>query len=63
MQLTIGQLKQAIASFPDDLPVYFRRISPIAGNVEEAGSIQQGAVGFFGRELPCAIIEPMADEG
>ena len=62
MQMTVKQLRDALAGMADDLPVFFRRVTPICGNIEEAGSARVDRFGFFGQSLPCVIVEPMQDE-
>jgi len=59
--MTIKELKLAIAKMPDEWPVYFRRVAPVLGNIEEAGSIRADRYAFFGSEYPCAIVEPFED--
>lgn len=61
-QLTVKELRQLIEGVGDDLPVFFRRVAPIAGNIEEAGTAIVVEYGFFGLSLPCLIIEPMAGD-
>ena len=60
--MTIKELKSAISEMPDDWTVYFRRVAPVCGNIEEAGSINADKSAFFGTEYPCAIIEPCKDD-
>lgn len=62
MQLTVKQLKEAIESLPDDLPVFFRRIAPLCGNIESAGDAKLDEYAFFGMTAPCLIIEPIGDD-
>lgn len=62
MQITVGQLKAAIEQLDDSLPVFFRRVAPVCGNIEEAGQVMESTYGFFGKSLPCVIIGPMEDE-
>lgn len=58
-QMTAGDLREALSGVPSDLPIFFRRIAPICGNIEGAGRIKKDKYGFFGLSLPCLIIEPM----
>jgi hypothetical protein len=60
-QLTIGRLKKQIAEIPDDLPVFFRRIAPICGNIEEASGAVLSQYSSWGNLNPCIIIEPFVD--
>jgi hypothetical protein len=62
MQMTVKALRAALDGLDDDLPVFFRRVAPVCGNIEEAGRVEVSTYAFFGIENPCAIIEPMADE-
>lgn len=57
-QLTVEELINQLQAFDKKLPVYFRRISPITGNIEEACSAELSNVGSFGIVEPCVIIEP-----
>lgn len=61
MQLTVRQLKDAIESMPDDLPVFFRRIAPICGNIESAGKASLDEYSSFGIVERCLIIEPISN--
>ena len=60
--MTIAQLKKAIVDMPDDWPVYFRRVAPLCGNIEEAGTVNADKYAFFGGLYDCAIIEPCRDD-
>ena len=61
-QLTVGKLKKIINDMPDELPVFFRRIAPICGNVEEASSAILSNYSSFGVVNPCLIVEPFEKE-
>jgi hypothetical protein len=54
--MTIKKLKEAIKDMPDDLDVFIRK-NHITGNIEYAGVINMDTYGFFGKSVPCAIIE------
>lgn len=58
MQLTVKKLKHQIENMPDDMPVFFRRVAPICGNIEEANAAILSEYSFFGHVSPCIIIEP-----
>ena len=60
--MTIKQLKAAIRDMPDNLPVYFRRIAPFCGNIEEVGAVNEDKLSSFGKLYPCVIIEAEPDE-
>lgn len=60
-QLTVGRLKKQIAEMPDDLPVFFRRVAPTFGNIEEASGAIFSQYSSFGVVSPCVIIEPFVD--
>ncbi len=62
MQLTVKQVRDALAEMDGTLPLFFRRVSSICGNIEEAGSIRLDTYGSWGKSLPCVIIEPMQNE-
>ena len=61
-QLTIGELKKQIELIPDNTPVFFRRIAPLCGNIEQAGIAKLDEYSFFGIVEPCVIIEPQSDD-
>jgi len=58
-QMTVKDLRDSLSDKDDDLPVFFRRVAPIAGNIEEAGMCKKDTVSFFGVIEECVIIEPM----
>ena len=60
--MNVKELKEQLADLPDDMEVLFRRIAPITGNVEYAGRAVRSEYGFFGKAIPCVIIEPMSDD-
>lgn len=60
-QLTAATLRKAIANVPDDTPVYFRRVAPFCGNIEEAGAANLDQIAAFGLLYPCVIVEPVAE--
>ena len=60
-QLTVGELKKQLGGIADDLPVFFRRIAPLCGNLEEAGAATVDSYAFFGQTSPCIIIEPRSE--
>ncbi len=60
--MTIGDIKEAIKDLDDDLPVFFRRVPPVCGNIEELGQVVQDSYGFFGKSIPCVILEPMKED-
>jgi len=62
MQMSVKDLRDAIKDLPGDLPVYFRRVAPITGNIEEAGSAHLDTFSSFGVVDQCLIIEPMKDD-
>lgn len=63
--MTGSQLMETLESIKgyEDLPVFFRKVVPIFGNISEIGKIHKDTYGSFGLSLPCIIIEPMFDEG
>lgn len=60
-QLTVGALKQQLEELDDKLPVFFRRVAPVAGNIEGAYTVESSEFSFFGVRIPCIIIEPAKD--
>ena len=60
-QMTVKDLRESIDGLPNDLPVFFRRISPVAGNIEQAGAANLSKFSSFGVIDQCLIIEPMSD--
>jgi hypothetical protein len=43
-------------------PVFFRKIAPAIGNIQEAVWLDETSYSFFGKDLPCVIIETWGDE-
>ena len=58
MQLTVKKLKSQIENLPDDMPVFFRRVAPLCGNIEEASAAIPSQFSSFGKVYPCLIVEP-----
>ena len=58
-QLTVKSLRAALDGMPDDLPVFFERVLPICGSIEEAGAAVKDQYGSFGQVHPCVIIRPL----
>ena len=61
-QLTVFMLKKQLENMDDDLPIFFRRVSPICGNIEEANAAVLSQYASFGFVNPCVIIEPFTEE-
>ncbi len=60
--MNVGDLRKAIENISDDIPVFFRRVAPITGNIEMAGSVNKDTFSSFGIVEDCLIIEPMVDD-
>ncbi len=60
-QLTVKRLIDDLSKMDSNLPVYFRRVSAIAGNIEQAASAELSTASFFGIVEPVVIIEPFKD--
>lgn len=61
-QMTVAELRRELAELPDDLPVFFRAVAPVCGNIREAVSARRDTHGVFGKVLPCVIIETYSSE-
>jgi len=57
-QLTVLELKTIILHLPDDTEVKIRTCHNLCGNIVEAGNAEMSSYGFFGKSIPCLIIEP-----
>lgn len=55
-QFTAKTLRELLATKADDLPVFFERVAPVCGNIEQAYVVEESVYGFFGKEIPCLII-------
>ena len=56
--LKVKDLKKQIEDLPDDMEVFIRcHVNP-CGNIENAGIASKSEYGFFGKAIPCVIIEP-----
>jgi len=62
MQLTVKKLKSQIENLPDDMLVFFRRVAPCCGTIEEASAAISSQFYAFGNVYPCLIIEPFEAE-
>lgn len=51
-------LKALLNEVPSNLPVFFRRVTPIAGNIEGAYRMELSTYSTFGEVRPCLIFEP-----
>ena len=60
--MNVGDLRKAIDNLPDDMLVFFRRVAPVAGNIEMAGSANKDLYYSFGVAHDCLIIEPITDD-
>lgn len=60
--LTTGELKKLLDRIPNNLPVFFRRVAPICGNIEEASSAILSNYSSFGIVNPCLIVEPFKED-
>lgn len=60
--MNVGELRNAIENLPNDMPVFFRRVAPVAGNIEKAGSANKDTFSSFGVVQDCLIIEPITDD-
>ena len=60
--MNVGELRNAIENLPNDMPVFFRRVAPVAGNIETAGSANKDTFSSFGVVQDCLIIEPITDD-
>ncbi len=60
--MNVGELRNVIENLPNDMPVFFRRVAPVAGNIETAGSANKDTFSSFGVVQDCLIIEPITDD-
>lgn len=60
--MTVGALKDMLRDVPDDQEVYIRCCFNPTGNIVEAGIADKAEYGFFGKGIPCIIIEPAYKE-
>jgi len=55
--LTVGELKKMIANIDDEEEVFFRPRSNMCGNIIGAEMVEHTVYGFFGKPIPCVIID------
>jgi hypothetical protein len=60
--MNVGDLRKSIENLPDDMLVFFRRVAPIAGNIELSGAANKDTYYSFGVAHDCLIIEQVPDE-
>ena len=56
--LKVKALKEMLKNVPDDTEVFIRCCTNPCGNIVEAGIADKSDYGFFGKAIPCIIIEP-----
>lgn len=60
--LNVKDLKEQIKGLPDDTAVFIRcHVNPV-GDIIEAAKADYSNYSFFGKPVPCIIIEPIQDE-
>ena len=54
--MTIKELKEISAQYPDELKVMTKK-NNICGNIGEIYNVNESSYGFFRKEIPCIILE------
>ena len=54
--MTIGQLKEIINKIDDDTEIFIRNSVNFCGNIAELEQVELTAFEFFGKSIPCAIL-------
>lgn len=54
--MTVKELKEILAQYPNELEVMTEK-NDICGNIGEIHNVYEGSYGFFGKEIPCIILE------
>lgn len=53
--MTVGQLKEALKGFADDVEVMTKK-TEIFGNVAYVNNVVQDSYAFFGVDIPCVLL-------
>lgn len=56
--MNVDELRQQLEGVDGDTEVFLRCVPNPCGNITEAGRADLSRYGFFGKSLPCVIIEP-----
>ena len=54
--MTVKGLKEILTQYPDELEVMTKK-NNICGNIGEIHHVNESSYGFFGKEVPCIILE------
>ena len=54
--MTVKELKEILVQYPDELEIMTKK-NDICGNIGEIHSVNKSSYGFFGKEIPCIILE------
>lgn len=53
--MTVGELKEILNQFPDDMEVMTKK-TELLGNVAYVNSVRKSTYGFFGADVPCVLL-------
>lgn len=59
--MNVKELKEQLEKLPEgsnDLEVYVRCTINPTGNIIDVREVKESTYGFFGKDIPCIIIEP-----
>ena len=54
--MTVKELKEILAQYPDELEVMTKK-NNVCGNIGEIYNVNESSYGFFGKKIPCIILE------
>jgi hypothetical protein len=59
--MTVGELKEALNQFDDNLEVFTKK-TDFVGNIGYIFNVKQDTYGFFGESLPCILLTDQIED-
>ena len=59
--MTVGELKEALNQFDDDLEVFTKK-TEIVGNIGYIFDVKKDTYAFFGESLPCILLTDQIED-
>lgn len=56
--MNLGEFRKQTEGMPDDIEIFVRPATNPCGNIIEADRVAKDTYGFFGKTIPCLIVEP-----
>lgn len=59
--MTVGELKEALKQYDEDLEVFTKK-TDFVGNIGYIFRVKQDTYGFFGADLPCILLTDQIED-